>query len=322
MIDLLKKNGKFYKANLHAHTTFSDGKMSPLEMKNLYKKNGYSIMAITDHSKFIYHKDLDDKDFLNIAGFEADFNFYNPDGTTTKRKTCHVNFFSKNPETAEVLPQNKTYDINIINNYIRDMAEKGWVAMLNHPAWSQQGMEEVNTIKGFLGMEIYNHGCNVIYNNGFTHDWFRSYISSGNKIYAFATDDVHCGVQANGEPNKGDNDSCGGYINVSMPSLTYENFFDAIENGRFYPSTGVEIKDLYIDEEKDELVISCSPVSTVIIKGNTCSSFKVPRIHTDENEITNFVVSMEHIRKQYTYFWVELKTKEGKIAHSQPYFLK
>ena len=102
----------------------------------------------------------------------------------------------------------------------------------------------------------------------------------------------------------------------------YENFFDAIENGRFYPSTGVEIKDLYIDEETDELVINCSPVSTIVIKGNTCSSKPVPRIHIEENGITNFKVTMEGIRNNYTYFWVELVTAEGKFAYSQPYYLK
>ena len=36
MIDLLKTNGKFYKANMHCHTTLSDGKMTAAEVKELY----------------------------------------------------------------------------------------------------------------------------------------------------------------------------------------------------------------------------------------------------------------------------------------------
>ena len=32
---LLPKEGNFYKANLHCHTTCSDGELTPLEMKNL-----------------------------------------------------------------------------------------------------------------------------------------------------------------------------------------------------------------------------------------------------------------------------------------------
>ena len=34
---LIKEEGNFYKANLHMHTTVSDGKMTPLEVKEKYK---------------------------------------------------------------------------------------------------------------------------------------------------------------------------------------------------------------------------------------------------------------------------------------------
>ena len=35
---LLPKNGKFYKANLHMHTTISDGAMTPEETKEAFLK--------------------------------------------------------------------------------------------------------------------------------------------------------------------------------------------------------------------------------------------------------------------------------------------
>ncbi len=38
---LLPKEGSFYKANLHCHTTVSDGGMTPEEIKNLFKSKGY-----------------------------------------------------------------------------------------------------------------------------------------------------------------------------------------------------------------------------------------------------------------------------------------
>ena len=42
---LLPKEGKFYKANLHCHTTLSDGKLTPEQVKEEYMKRGYSIVA-------------------------------------------------------------------------------------------------------------------------------------------------------------------------------------------------------------------------------------------------------------------------------------
>ncbi len=45
-MDTIKEN---IKADLHMHTSFSDGKLSPKELINLALKNGLSIISITDH---------------------------------------------------------------------------------------------------------------------------------------------------------------------------------------------------------------------------------------------------------------------------------
>ena len=56
----------YYKANLHAHSTVSDGGLTPLELKERYKAHGYSILAYTDHELLVDHSDLADPDFLPI----------------------------------------------------------------------------------------------------------------------------------------------------------------------------------------------------------------------------------------------------------------
>ena len=61
---LLPREGKFYKANMHCHTNISDGKMTPEEVKTAYKKNGYSIVAYTDHEIMMPHYELRDEEFL------------------------------------------------------------------------------------------------------------------------------------------------------------------------------------------------------------------------------------------------------------------
>ena len=43
---LLPEKGKFYKANLHSHSTVSDGHWTPEEMKQRYMEKGYSIIAL------------------------------------------------------------------------------------------------------------------------------------------------------------------------------------------------------------------------------------------------------------------------------------
>ena len=34
---LIPHEGRFFKANLHAHSTFSDGRLTPAQMKGLYQ---------------------------------------------------------------------------------------------------------------------------------------------------------------------------------------------------------------------------------------------------------------------------------------------
>ena len=51
---------KQFKANLHCHTNLSDGKWTPEQVKEEYKKRGYSVIAITDHEHLVSHNDLTD----------------------------------------------------------------------------------------------------------------------------------------------------------------------------------------------------------------------------------------------------------------------
>ncbi|MCC5946996.1 MAG: hypothetical protein JJT89_00955 [Nitriliruptoraceae bacterium] len=41
-----------FKANLHAHTTCSDGSLSPAEVIDAYAARGYDVLAITDHDTY------------------------------------------------------------------------------------------------------------------------------------------------------------------------------------------------------------------------------------------------------------------------------
>ena len=67
---LLPNTGNHYKANLHVHTTVSDGQMTPEEIKKIYMEKGYSIVAFTDHEVMVPHPDLTDDNFLAITSTE------------------------------------------------------------------------------------------------------------------------------------------------------------------------------------------------------------------------------------------------------------
>ena len=84
---LLPGSGNFYKANLHCHTTISDGRKTPEEVRRIYKEQGYSVVAFTDHDVFIPHPELAEEDFLPLNGFEIEINEWNKPWEHTK--SCH-----------------------------------------------------------------------------------------------------------------------------------------------------------------------------------------------------------------------------------------
>ena len=64
---LLPETGNFYKANLHCHSTCSDGQWTPEELKEQYMKQGYSIIAYTDHQLMYNHSYLTDENGCHTA---------------------------------------------------------------------------------------------------------------------------------------------------------------------------------------------------------------------------------------------------------------
>ena len=89
-----------YKANLHTHSTCSDGGLTPEEIKEHYKERGYSIISYTDHDVFITHNELTDPDFLVLNGYELEVNqpAAKVSPITKNGKTCHMCLIALEPD--------------------------------------------------------------------------------------------------------------------------------------------------------------------------------------------------------------------------------
>ena len=106
LISPLKKQ---YKANLHCHSVFSDGKKTPYELKEMYKDKGYSILSITDHETPKNHSYLSDSDFLAITGYET---YVRPNADCrydVYDKEIHINLFSRDPQNEAIVCYNSKY---------------------------------------------------------------------------------------------------------------------------------------------------------------------------------------------------------------------
>ena len=290
---LLDENLNFYRANLHCHTTVSDGKKSPDEIKKFYMQHGYSVVAYTDHDVFIPHNDLTDDKFIALNAMEI-----SPTGNksySSRVGLCHFcliakdknnkidPFFRKWAYTGEFTPNwgdvsiwldrvdtdmsapdyPMSYDPDVISKIMKEAHEKGFFVTYNHPTWSRESYPIYSKYSGMDAMEIYNRGCVI---DGFDEDNGHCYddlLLQGKKIYAVATDDNH-----NHHPDDDPKcDSFGGATVINASELTYEAIISALEAGNFYATTGSyehigpEIKSIVWENGK--VSIKTSPVRSI-----------------------------------------------------------
>ena len=51
MVNPWSADGQWLKGSIHTHTTNSDGRLSPKEVVELYRRCGYDFVVFTDHGR-------------------------------------------------------------------------------------------------------------------------------------------------------------------------------------------------------------------------------------------------------------------------------
>lgn len=277
---------KYYKANLHCHTTTSDGRAAPETVKEEYKKRGYSVVAYTDHEHLINFKHLCDENFVAINGVELTISGpkVNPESPLSSSKQIHINLFAKDPD-CDVTPFyaenhdwykfddvrhlvkpgesiDRSFSHEAINNLVKRAHELGFLVSLNHPNWSLINAADYLAYEGFDFIEVHNTGC--IKSGHHTDEAaYNDMMKAGKRISAIATDDNHDAYGFEGVKT----DSFGGWTMIGAERLGYTEIMDALEAGDFYASTGPEIYSIALDDSLEESVIrvECSPAKAIYL---------------------------------------------------------
>lgn len=308
---LLPETG-FYKANLHCHTTISDGRFTPEETKAAYQKAGYSIIAFTDHRKYVWHKELDDENFLSLAAMEFDLTEQGKEWPVSK--TYHLNLFDTDPSagrnTEDLLPRLTYGDTEALNGYIARMNQLGFLVCYNHPYWSLQNYNDYKDLRGLFSMEIYNHGCEVEGLYGFNPQAYDEMLRSGQRLCAFATDDNH-NVYPLDNP---ESDSFGGFVQIAPEKLDYPSVIQALKEKRFYWSMGPQLKGVEIQDGK--LRIHTSPVEKIFVVLERRNYYRSQVLPGESLEYAEFPLTGEE-----GWLRVEIKDGQGRFAGTSAFFM-
>lgn len=212
-----------YKANLHTHTTESDGRMDPSQVIDEYHQRGYDILALTDHNRNTwpwtdFGRDPAELGMLAISGNELSRHHH------TGSLFCELETDEGDHEAA-----------------LREVAQLGGLAILYHPGRYWEPAEDApNAVPAdaleryvglfsrhqhLLGMEIINAG------NRYPHDrllWdaLLAEMMPGRPIHAFVNDDMHS-IGALGRD----------WSVYPLPELTEDALREALVTGAFYSAS-------------------------------------------------------------------------------------
>ncbi|MBR3593058.1 MAG: hypothetical protein IKK13_06770 [Clostridia bacterium] len=325
---LIPINKNFYKANMHCHSDWSDGTYTPEELKKLYKEQGYSVLAITDHEGLFYHSELDDPEFLTVPSLEYEFNeqrgenFDNwivchlciykkdksdiyqigidPDWKHPKFKWMHDERWDMAKSKGEIL--NKAHTPEAINLAIKRLRDEGFIVTYNHPRWSMEDYSVYMQYEGMNNLEIFNTGTIL---GGFDDDngvVFDDMLRSGKRVFCVAADDNHT-----------PNDMFGGFIMLAADSLDYDKIISAFENGEFYASCGPIIEDIYVEDGVFGVKTSTPAKAVCFHTGTRHSACQKAEDELFEAKFT--------LHEDDIYVRAEIIDKDGKKAYTQAYFL-
>ena len=325
---LLPNQGNCYKANLHCHTDLSDGALTPAQVKEEYKKRGYSIVAYTDHDVMIPHPELNDEEFLALNGYEMEI-FEPGEGVLMHRRTCHMCLVALEPDNLKQVcyhrekylfgnavnqrdkidfyrdepDYERSYDAECVSDMMKQGREHGFFVTYNHPTWSGEGYDMYMNFHHMHAMEIWNSGCNTEGHDEYNPRVYADMLRGGKRIYCIGADDNH-GTKEIGKA----------WIVVKADKLEYRTITKALEEGNFYSSEGPEIKALWVED--GVIHVECSDAAMIRF------SYVDRRINTfraEEGKMLN-EASVE-LYPLSGYVRVTIEDAQGRRAESNAYFL-
>ena len=281
-------SGKWFKGNLHLHTSRSDGRLNLAEASAYYVERGYDFIAITDHMVPFIGAELDNKlPIMILDGIELD-------GKDYQGSRLHVvciggiDGISKDMTLMEALEK---------------AGSQGSFLIWAHPHWSGNTVADVLRHE-FHGIEVYNHLCEIAYGKGNGAFHWDSVLEQQPDMLGLATDDNHF--------KEGSPPQVGGWIMVNAPELSPEAIMASIRKGNFYSSTGPDFKWIYIKKE-NRVVAETSPIVHARLIGPATKGKWKAEVDKRNMTKTNF-----RIPDDWAFARLEIEDAFGKKAWSNP----
>ena len=295
------KPGRFYRGNLHTHSTASDGALSARAVCASYRRRGYDFISLTDHFREVYGYPVSDTTPFRTDRF-----------TTLLGAELHA------PETSlgddwHILAVGLPLDFEPTGaretgaQLAARARDAGAYVAAAHPAWYDLTDSDIQSLTAASAIEIFNTTCQEANGKGDSVGYLDRLLSQGHFYHAIATDDAH--FQA-GRPDVGRN-----WVMVRSSHLEPAALLEALTAGSFYASQGPEILDIEVACDGKKLTVRTSPVRRMCISGAGAGADRVAA----GSDFTCAELSLTDLRGPYAR--ITVTDKRGYRAWTNPFEL-
>jgi hypothetical protein len=246
MQDPFAGDGMWLRCALHAHTTNSDGEMSPALLVRHYERAGFDVLALTDH--WVRTVEPSTEQLLVLPGTELDASMGEPG------RQAHVLGLG-----VEADPEDPGSEFPGLDETVEWIEQAEGLPYLAHPYWSGLRADEFAGCSGLLGLEVFNAGCELEVGRGLAGvHWDDVLEADGRPWFGIAADDSH-------HPGF---DSSLAWTWVRAEERSQRAVLEALRSGSFYCSTGPRIEGLVVEDRIVE--VRTSPARNItLLTGRT-----------------------------------------------------
>jgi hypothetical protein len=241
--------GRFFKGNIHTHSTLSDGLRSPAAVCATYREAGYDFLALTDHFLARYGFPVADTRPFRTSGFTTLLGAEVHAPATGLGETWHILAVGLPADFAATPPEEAAPALAA-----RCLAAGAYVAIA-HPAWYALSAADAATLPGAHAVEIYNHTTQVRTDRGDGSYLIDQLLAEGRRIGVAAVDDAHFACA----------DFFGGWMMVKATANEPEALLQALKAGHSYATQGPLIEGIVWHDDRVE--VTCSPAASIMALG-------------------------------------------------------
>jgi len=288
-----------YKAQLHCHTTESDGAWGPAAVAAEYDRLGFDVLAINDHDTMTTKPTPDPggHSLLFLRSIEETFKV-----VSFPKRAIHMTAIGttlRYPDSDGAEPCGQT----LID------AQNGAFLTIAHPTyavanpWATIPDEDVVALDDYHAIEIRNTHCHRSGNEGMPESKWEVALNAGKRVWGVAVDDTH---NYTGKPLL----QGSSYCIVAADERTETAIMAALKAGNFYATEG---PTLSLTGDGSAFTIVTGVAATITWRGPAGVLRSVANSTEDIYTLPNETA------------WVRViitRDSDGKQAWSQPLFYK